>query len=297
MSTLESSIKTICIDDAQADASVRQSSMDHEFTLLHDITWHDLVSNPTQIGFLLIAFCTEGEVTFSVGAREQTMQKGDLLISFGDQVFQESTAATNFHAKAVLMSRGFAQNCITGLNRMWPYLLYLLQHPVVTLTPEEQTWIMECYHLIHRRLNRQTGRYMREATVSLVRAFYFEICNLLDTREPLNTGGAQTRAYAIFDQFIHLVSEHFKHERSVEWYSSEMCVTPKHLSEVVKQVSGRTAGQWITTMVIIEIKQLLLSTSLSIKEIAQEMGFPNQSFLGKYFKNIEGISPSDFRKN
>jgi len=61
-------------------------------------------------------------------------------------------------------------------------------------------------------------------------------------------------------------------------------------------VSGRTAGQWITTLVMIEIKTLLQNSSLSIKEIAQEMNFPNQSFLGKYFKNIEGVSPTDFRK-
>ena len=115
--------------------------------------------------------------------------------------------------------------------------------------------------------------------------------------QPTTQTKAQTRAYAIFDQFIRLVSVHYKQERSVEWYSSEMCLTPKHLSEVVKQVSGRTAGQWITTLVMIEIKSLLSNTSLSIKEITDEMNFPNQSFLGKYFKNIEGISPSDFRRN
>ena len=137
---------------------------------------------------------------------------------------------------------------------------------------------------------------MREATVSLVRAFYFEICNLLDVRVPQSNSKTQSRAYAIFDQFIKLVSQHFKHERSVEWYSSEMCLTPNHLSEVVKLVSGKTAGQWINTLVIIEIKSLLMNTPLSIKEIAMEMNFPNQSFLGKYFKNTEGISPSDFRK-
>ena len=139
---------------------------------------------------------------------------------------------------------------------------------------------------------------MREATESLVRAFYFEICNLLDARvQPTSQSQTQTRAYTIFDQFIRLVSAHYKNERSVEWYSSEMCLTPKHLSEVVKQVSGRTAGQWITTLVIIEIKSMLTNTSLSIKEITDEMNFPNQSFLGKYFKNVEGISPTDFRRN
>ena len=132
--------------------------------------------------------------------------------------------------------------------------------------------------------------------MALTRAFYFEICNILDLRARPESSAKVHRAYAIFDEFIRLASQHFTRERSVEWYSSEMCLTPKHLSEVVKSVSGKTAGQWITTLVMTETKRLLLETGLSIKEIALRMNFPNQSFLGKYFKNIEGLSPTDFRK-
>ncbi|MDY6114332.1 MAG: helix-turn-helix domain-containing protein, partial [Alloprevotella sp.] len=74
-----------------------------------------------------------------------------------------------------------------------------------------------------------------------------------------------------------------------------LCLTPKYLSEVVKAVSGQTAGQWITTFVVSEAKRLLSDTSLSIKEIAQALHFTSQSFLGKYFKNATGLSPSDYR--
>ena len=291
---------TTTIPTLQLSDTLRPNSqhLGTELTLFDDISWNALVNTPTQIGFLLIALCTEGEATFTLNGVAQHMKAGDLLISFGNQVFDEQHAAQNFHGKAVLMSRSFAQNCIVGLNKMWPYLLYLMEHPVLHLTLEEQSWINDCYALISRRVTQKPSRYMREAAESLVRAFYFEICNLLDERvRPTEQTKAQTRAYAIFDQFIRLVSEHYKRERSVEWYSSEMCLTPKHLSEVVKQVSGRTAGQWITTLVIIEIKSLLQNTSLSIKEITDEMNFPNQSFLGKYFKNVEGISPSDYRRN
>lgn len=286
-------VRTISMDDAASDSSGR---LGNELTVFDNIGWKDISDTPAQIGFLFIALCTEGEVRFTIGERKQCMQKGDLLISFGDQIFSEASVERDFSAKAVLMSQSFAQNCIVGLNRMWPYLLYLLEHPVVKMTEEEQSWIEDCYALIRRHLGRAAGRYQRDSTIALVRAFYFEICNLLDTRAPLVDDTVQNRSYAVFDQFIRLASAHFKQERSVEWYSSELCMTPKHLSEVVKQVSGRTAGQWLTTLSMIEIKQLLKDSSLSIKEIAQEMNFPNQSFLGKYFKNIEGCSPSDFRK-
>lgn len=290
-----SKIHSLQINDTYG-ANELPSCLCTELRIFDDISWNDLLKTPTQIGFLLIALCTEGEVEFTINGRRHTMHVGDLFISFGDQILEESSVSNDFHAKAVLMSRSFAQNCIVGLNNMWPYLLYLMEHPVMQTTEEEQRWILDCYQLICRRLSKQPGRYMREATVSLVRAFYFEICDLLELRVKPDQLGAQNRAYAIFDQFIRLASAHFKQERSVEWYSSEMCLTPKHLSEVVKQVSGKTAGQWITTLVIIEIKSLLRHTTLSIKEVAQEMNFPNQSFLGKYFKNVEGVSPSDFRK-
>ena len=269
----------------------------NEVTVFDDITWKDLVDTPTQIGFLLIAFCTEGEVNFTMNEKSQCMRAGDLLISFGEQIFKDEHVSENFHAKAVLMSRPFAQNCIVGMNHMWPFLLYLIEHPVMTMTAEEQEWLLECHRLIRRHLVKATGKFMREATVSLVRAFYFEICGLLDLRVKPGHTDQHNRAYALFDQFIRLVSEHFKQERSVEWYSSEMCITPKHLSEAVKRVSGKTAGQWISTLVIIEIKSLLKNTSLSMKEIADEMNFCSQSFMGKYFKNIEGISPSAYRRN
>lgn len=290
-----SDIRTLHMGDTLS-LSGSMSCLGNEITLLDDISWKNLVEAPMQIGFLLIVLCTEGEVTFTLGGREQHMEAGDLFISFGEHIIQEEHADRNFHAKAFLMTRQFAQNCIVGLNMMWPYLLYLMKNPVLKMDSEEREWLENCYHLIRRRLSQMSGRYTREATVSLVRAFYFEICNLLDARVQPDQSGVQNRAYAIFDQFIRLLSQHFKQERSVEWYSNEMCLTPKHLSEVVKQVSGKTAGQWITTMVIIEIKNLLKHTTLSIKEIAQDMNFPNQSFLGKYFKNVEGISPSDFRK-
>lgn len=284
------------MEDALMLSSEGSFAMGKDLLVLDDVTTEDLNTMPMQLGFFLICLCNSGEATFKLSGRKQHMKKGDLLISLGEQIFRDSTMSDDFHATAVLMSRSYAEDCIVGLNYMWPYLLYIMENPVIPLQEDEQTWIMDCYNILCARLHKKAGHYLREAVVSLTRAFYFEICNLLDARVQRNRQSAQNRSYAIFDQFIRLVSQNFKRERSVEWYSSEMCLTPKHLSEVMKSVSGKTAGQWITTLVMIEIKTLLQNSNLSIKEIAQEMNFPNQSFLGKYFKNIEGISPSDFRK-
>lgn len=289
-----SDITALKLDEAGTAMTDETEVFGNDFIIIPDLKLEDLHHAPMQLGFLVMCFCSSGSARFTLSGQTRELKQGDLLILLGEQVFQDATLSADFHATVVLMSRSYAQDCIVGLNYLWPYLIYVINHPVVSLSEEEQVWVMDCYHLLCKRLQNTGSRYLRETVIALTRAFYFEVCSLLDKRNPEH-GARHNRSYAIFDEFIRIVSENFKRERSVEWYSNEMCLTPKHLSEVVKGVSGKTAGQWITTFVMIETKTLLQKTSLSIKEIAQEMNFPNQSFLGKYFKNIAGVSPSDYR--
>ena len=85
-------------------------------------------------------------------------------------------------------------------------------------------------------------------------------------------------------------------ERRVNWYANQMNITPKYLSESVKQVSKRPPNDWIDRFVTMEMRVLLKNSTLSIKEIADRLHFPNQSFMGKYFKEHVGMSPMKYRK-
>jgi AraC-like DNA-binding protein len=104
------------------------------------------------------------------------------------------------------------------------------------------------------------------------------------------------RAEELFDKFIELLSEHFMHERSVKFYASELCISPKYLTTVIKQTSGKTATVWINNKVVNEIIRRLLYSQSSIKEIAYDLNFTNVSFFGKFFKARSGMSPLYFRK-
>lgn len=65
---------------------------------------------------------------------------------------------------------------------------------------------------------------------------------------------------------------------------------------MLKATSGKTAGDWIELYVVREAKILLSNSSLRIKEIASRLHFSSQAFFGKYFRNITGMSPSDYRR-
>ena len=97
--------------------------------------------------------------------------------------------------------------------------------------------------------------------------------------------------------FIGLVEKHFKVERRVTWYALQLHMTPKHLSETIKKVSRQTPGEWIDNYVVMELRVQIKNSRKSIKQIAMDMNFPSQSFMGKYFKEHVGMSPTEYRRS
>jgi AraC-like DNA-binding protein len=76
---------------------------------------------------------------------------------------------------------------------------------------------------------------------------------------------------------------------------SQLCISPKYLTAVCKKNSGKTANEWITEQVLEDIRYYLKQTDLSIKQICDQLGFPNPSFFGKYVKDHFGMTPLKFR--
>jgi AraC-like DNA-binding protein len=99
-----------------------------------------------------------------------------------------------------------------------------------------------------------------------------------------------------FKQLVNLLHENYRTERSVEFYANQMNLTPKHLSRVVRTYSGKSVHQWIDDFVVLEIKNLLKYSDLSIQQISYELNFPNPSFMGQYFKRITGKTPGEYRR-
>ena len=105
-----------------------------------------------------------------------------------------------------------------------------------------------------------------------------------------------SRKEILFKNFMKLITSQTIKPRSLTWYSDKLYVTPKHLSTICKEVSGKTAYAWINEYVVNDIKHLLLHSDKSIKEIADCCQFPNYSFFGKFVKQHTGYSPGEYRK-
>lgn len=105
-----------------------------------------------------------------------------------------------------------------------------------------------------------------------------------------------SRHEELFRRFITLVNEHCKTQRTTTFYADRLCLSPRYLSSVIRNVSGRTVVEWVNQAVILEAKVLLKHSDLLTYQIADELHFPNPSFFSKFFKQMTGMTPQEYQR-
>ncbi len=254
-----------------------------------------LSSEPRKMSCFFVALCLGGSAQYTVDTKEHRVHQNDVIIVNDGQVIGEYMLSPDCHGVVIMASNNFFAEVIKEVHEMSQLFLFAYSNPVFNLTEEKVKTFMEYFNLIKEKVDEHGHHFRNELAMSLLKAMLYDIAN--EIYQMKNSNPKRTRAEAIFNNFINLVKDNFRHERRVGWYGEQMCITPKYLSESVKQVSKRTPNEWIDYYVTLEIRVLLKNTTMSIKEIAQTLSFPNQSFLGKYFKEHVGMSPTAYRKS
>ena len=269
--------------------------LDDGLVLTDRIADAPIPKEPTRMNFILMALCKHGKAQYSIDTREQTVKPGDLLFISERHIVDNYMASPDFECLCIMVSTEFYHGFIQNVKNVSSLLLFSMNNPVVSLTPREIQVYSNYYQTIREKMSDRGHHYRTNLVKALLLAMFYDMSNVI-WRVEQQESKSQTRADVIFANFIRLLEQHFRQERRVSWYAEQLCITPKYLSEIVKQVSKRTPNEWIDKYVILEIRVLLKNSTKSIKEIAEELQFPNQSFLGKYFKEHIGVSPSQYRK-
>lgn len=132
----------------------------------------------------------------------------------------------------------------------------------------------------------------------IIRSFIYILLNELDditsSRSIAQTSGS-SRNELLLKEFKTLLTKYFIEQRQLSFYAEKLFVTPKYLSAAVKEASGKTAGEWIADMLILEAKVLLLDKQLTIAQLAYNLKFTDPSHFGKFFKSQTGQSPLMYR--
>ncbi|MDE6500174.1 MAG: helix-turn-helix transcriptional regulator [Rikenella sp.] len=174
---------------------------------------------------------------------------------------------------------------------------FLKEHPCDVIPnshPEAETMSgiihsLAAIYADHRNLNRdQIAKLLLR---SLLLDLYDKTHRFFD-RFRIQEGNRQEE---LFRRFTTLLHEFAGAEREVSFYADRLCISTKYLTSICRRIVGASAKAIIDHFTLMEIKVLLQSTELSIQELSDRLRFPDQSYLGRYFKRHEGVSPKEFR--
>lgn len=271
-------------------------SIDNDLILFEDITKVPLPNSPSRMKALFLALCTSGHAQYTVDTKMHEVSAGDVIIISEEQVVADYKLSDDCKGIALIMSYNFFQNIVSGIHELSPLFLFARTHPVFHLDDNQTKALENDIEHIKEKIADVGHRFRRELVVTMLKALIIDMSNIIYQFQQVGDE-MQTRAEVIFRDFIQAVEKNYRTERRVSWYAQQLCITSKYLSETVRTVSRRTPSDWIDSYVTRELRVMLRNSTMSIKQIADELNFANQSFMGKFFKEHVGMSPSKFRKS
>lgn len=258
---------------------------------------------PCRFDCYMVIFCVSGNMRLNVNLSNVELKKNMMLVNLPgniikvDQYGGEDGAGLSYIV--VAMTKEFIANLSLDVSKIFNDGMTLVQNPVVKVGSDYAEQFHQHLKLISNVIDSDVN-YKKELVNTLASAVLYLISGLWsESANDKYEGEAMptSRNRMIFENFMKLVAEYHIKYRNVGFYAEKLCLTPKYLSKLVKMTSGRSAPDWIDAYVILEAKNLLKNSNVSIKEIVYTLNFPNQSVFYKFFKMRTGMTPSQYRNS
>lgn len=246
-----------------------------------------------------ITICTQGKVQGTLNGQPMEMHKNQAAIIPQNVIVSDLLVSPDFDLKALFLTNRILQGFLREKMPIWNDVVYVRKMHIITLEDEDLRFYSNFYEMLSLCFNKNGNHpFFTDVIQSLLRAAILGLCGALKQRVlvdkmPLDVCTSSNH----FQHFLDLLHSIEVKHRKVEWYATELCITPKYLSALCKKHSGKTANEWITEHVLEDIRYYLKQTDYSIKQICNLLGFPNASFFGKYVKEHFGMTPVQFRQH
>ena len=299
-------IRSFTLEELVARSDSNAAVVCYDGCIIGRATGHDgaeLLRYPIRIGAHLICLCRTSGGEVKANLKRFDMQRNTLVAIPPDYVISIDDHDSNPDVETDIMVFAFTSEFLEKVNldikQVVPLVGMLKETSVVSLTDNEMTVLERALEAVRSVIvNLRHSGFYHEIVRRIIESAIYMIIDVVSRgamRSRQSDAEPKSRSEEYFRSFIRCLYENYKNERSVTFYASQLRITPKYLTTVIKQVSGRTAAEWIDEYVILEAKNLLRYSSMSVQEVAYALNFANQSFFGKYFKQHTSMSPSQYK--
>jgi AraC family transcriptional activator of pobA len=250
---------------------------------------------PLRSAFYRISVTVTGDLDMQIGLRHFRHLPRTVCFTFPNQIFSKNNISADAFGYYMLFREDFFGHLLPAarLPSEFPFL-DVGGTPLFRLSADELGAVVGLVHKMDEEV--RSGRPERTRAVQLYLYLLLVEAKRSYERQDFDHPALVPAGNALVSRFLQLVSEHFLEWRQVADYATLLAVSPNHLNKVVKEVTGKTASENISEMLMQEARSLLRYTDRSIAEIAYQLDFSDPASFNRFFKGVGGETPLSWRK-
>ena len=242
-----------------------------------DVLHHfkEMVQQRTLFTKLLLIRKGTATVVINEQDERKTLNADSLLVMTSRHVINEIKLTPDFEAECVLVDTDMVD-----------------ENTIYHLTEEKHKSVSDVFNIIHNIV-----RHQHINKVEMIQSM-FNVLRLILEELPYEERSIShdfKHKKEVYEIFLHHLYRNFRKERQIRFYASNMNVSTAYLSRLVKEISGSTINEHVTSLIYKEACNLLSHSDMSIGEIADALSFSDQSALTNFFKMRAGMTPLAYR--
>ena len=251
-----------------------------------------LISEPFISPNLIIALNHRGACHINFDTQPADFNQHDIAIMLPDHIIGNGACTEDYFITMIIIARSFFDELINR-EAFRGFLKYKNQ-PNYHLNDEQYKQITTILATLRLVVNIEHPKRL-ESIANLLDILFYALTDyrgeqLLDQCEKHNT--------YLFNSFYDLLIDNYQQQHEIGWYAGKLCLTPKYFSGVIRQITGKSAAQWINEVLILHAKRLLYTRlDMNVQQIAYELGFKGSANFCRFFKDQTGLRPSEYRKD
>lgn len=248
-----------------------------------------------QVGFIMILFCRKGEITFLLNQKLVRLKANDVVIIKPNDIGEALKSQTYFELFVIGFSNtNYFENLYS--SSVWEFRNFYLFNNQFSIADQDLQNYYMLYQMMRSRITDENFLPKKEFVSKSLTLMGVIFQNNVMKVFPQYKQQKNQRNILLFEQFIALAKKHFRKQHSLQFYANELCVTPKYMSQIINEVSGHFASDWIMRYLIDEAKTLLLDGNHTSCQVADALGFPNASYFTRFFKRETGLTPLQYQR-
>ena len=250
----------------------------------------------------ILIFCTAGQTQFEYDGTVVQIQKNDFFLYMAHSTASNFLASSDFDCRQIWFTRSELWNIeIYNLISLSDMSLLKL-HPLVHLTDDDLKLCDTYFQLLCNRIKSPASTLTSYIVRSLLGTMMLELLSIMRRNAEQTVEQVRQERYnsslhkkRVIDNFMRLVEESDGRIRRVDEFATQLNITPKYLSTILKEVMNRRPSTYIQLYTLKAIERRLRFTDMTMQEISNDLNFPNPSFFGKYCKEHLGMTPLEYR--